>query len=426
MLTDNTIIERVFSKINQDELVHLAMALTDIDSPTGWEQEIADFIFHWFEENGFYPMKQEVESQRFNAIGILRGVEHSPSLTLNGHLDTVASRQPTGRAYVSDGQIHGNEIANMKAGLASIMIAAKTIKEAGVQLKGDLIVATVSGEISVAPVGQFQKPQDRGEGVGTRHLLANGIQSDYAIVADGSEYAIVRAQPGVAYFKITTQGIMAYSPFAMRSESVNESQNAAVKMTEVIRAIEDWSRIYESRAIYKFPGGKIELKSVITGIEAGMPLSTKDGWREPFNPSLTPPTCDLYLDVRFPPGVSPMNIKHELEETLGRLPFDLEIQMFRSQKGYEGKGPEVDYLCSVIEESYEHVFQSKPPPAPVGVASMWTDTNLYWEIGIPAVKWGPCEIAKYHDRTVAEIKGLLQATKVFSLAALEICGVAEK
>ena len=73
-MNDSTI-KRVFSKIDQDELIYLAMALADIHSPTGREQEIANFILNWFKEKGFYCVKQEVESGRFNAVGILHGAK---------------------------------------------------------------------------------------------------------------------------------------------------------------------------------------------------------------------------------------------------------------------------------------------------------------------------------------------------------------
>lgn len=236
----------------------------------------------------------------------------------------------------------------MKAALAAIMIAAKAIKEAGVQLGGDLIVATVVGEINTASVGPFQEPQDRGEGVGTRHLLANGIQSDYAIVADGTEYAIIRAQAGSAYFRITTKGDVKYSPFTKRLESIDENTNAIIKITEVINTIENWAREYERRNVYKFPGGQVEPKVSINLIQGGMPYMFDD-WRTPFKPSQTPASCDLYVDVRIPPSRTPMEIKRELVGVLSRLPFEWEIEMFRSQRGYEGKGEKIEYLSSIVE-----------------------------------------------------------------------------
>lgn len=426
MSTEETTIDRILAEIDRDELVQLVISLTELDSPTGCEKEIATFILNWFEENEFLPVKQVIEDERFNAIGILRGSENGPSLTLNGHLDTTMTMQPKGSVYIKDDKIHGKEVANMKAGLAAIMLSARAINRAGVRLKGDLIVATVAGEISVAPTGTFQETQDRGEGIGTRHLLANGIWSDYAIVADGSEYTIVRAQPGVAYFRITVKGDENYTPFVQRPENISDNPNAIIKMTKVIDTVEEWAKEYEQKAIRKFPWGRMEPKAIITEIEGGMPRIIPGGWREPLHASQTPPSCEIHLDVRVPPDMNPIMVKHDLENLLRKLPFNLEIEMFRSQMGYEGKGLGTDYLHSTLENCYERVFQAKSPAAPVGVSSMWTDTNLYWEVGIPAIKWGPCEIIKYPDRRTAEIDGYLKATKVYSLVALEICGEDKK
>lgn len=421
MSTDVSTINRIFSKIDQDELVNLAMTLTDISSPTGYEQDVANFVLNWFEENGFNSMKRVVEAERFDAIGVLKGTEGRPSLMLNGHMDTVLLEKTIPKAYVSDGRIYGNEIANMKAGLATAMIAAKAIKQANVQLKGDLILAGVIGEICTGATGRFQEPQDRGGGFGTWHLLSHGIQSDYAIVTDGSEYSIVRAQAGVAFFKISTKGIVEYTPFTKRPIGIKESENAIVKMAALIDALENWAREYEQNNTYQCSGGKVTPKVSITGIEGGMPTLIGE-IRPPLKAAMTAESCDLYVDVRLSPGVSPLRVQRELQDLIAGLTFECEIEMFRSQKGYEGKGPEIDYLSSVVENAYEKVFHSKPPPPAPGSCSMWTDTNLYWEIGIPAIKWGPSELSKYRSRSVAEIDGYVKAAKVYCLIALEVCG----
>lgn len=427
MIANASTRERIFSQIDQNELVNLAMTLSDYYSPTGREQEIAQFVLNWFAENGFYAIKQEVEKERFNAVGVLKGVGGGPSLTFNGHLDVafVPSFKPI-KAYVSDGLVYGTEIANMKAAIATFMIGAKAIKKAGIRLKGDLFLATVVGEISTATVGEFQGPQDRGEGVGTRHLLANGVQSDYAIVAEGSGLAIVRIDCGVAYFRISTQGADLYTPFSKRADSEDKSDNAIVKMTRVIDTIENWARQYERRNATEFPGGRVEPKVSINVIQAGMPQLVDGGWRMPFKPSQTPATCDLYVDVRILPGISPLIVKRELEELLSRLPFECDMEMVRSQRGYQDTGPEVDHLSSAVEKAYESVFQSKPPPASPYACSMWTDANLFREVGIPTVKWGPSYGRSYPDRRVAEIESMVQAAKVYALTALEICGEAEQ
>ncbi len=425
MSIDESTKKRVFSNIDRDEMIQLTMDLTDIESPTGKEREIANYILNWFEENGIYPIKQVIETDRFNAVGMLRGPGSGPSLTLNGHIDTVFQdpRKIIEKSYVKGSAIYGNEIANMRNGLASILTTAKAIKKAGVQLKGDLIVAAVAGEICTGTVDQFQGPQDRGCGFGTWHLLSHGIQSDYAIVTDGSDFTIVRVQSGASFFKITTEGAALYTPLTKRTQSSKESQNSVVKMAAVIDILENWAREYEQKNVYKISDDQFEPMVAICAIQGGMPLTTEEGWRGPFRPSITPPNCELYLDVRLNPDTPPLKVKHELEGLLGRLPFKCELEMFRSQKGYEGKGPEVDYLYSVVEKSYENVFKSKPPQPQPHNYGLWTDTNLYWELGIPAVKWGPSEKNQYPGRRAVEIEGLINAAKTYSLIALEVCGV---
>ena len=424
MITDATTRELVFAKVDQDELVNLAMNLADFFSTTGREREIAQFVLDWFAENGLYTIKQVVEIDRFNAVGILRGTGKGPSLTFNGHLDIARAPdlKPI-KAYVSNGLIHGTEIANMKSEMAAFMIGAKAIKEAGIQLKGDLVLATVVGEISTGAVGEFQDSQDRGEGIGTRYLLANGMHTDYALVADRSEYAIVWVDSGVAFFKITTNGMAFYTSYTIRSNEIDEYTNAIVKMSKVIETIEKWAQEYEGKKIYRFPGGQAQPKVSINGIQAGMPVFMQNGWRTSFNPSLSPTECNLYIDVRIPPNLTPLKVRQELAEVLRALPFECTLEMFRSQRGYEGTGSETDYLRSTIEQAYECVFRSKPPAPTPDLFSYWTDANLYREIGIPTVRWAPAETRKLQSFDVADIEGLVQAAKVYSLIALEVCGV---
>ena len=425
MSVEPTMQDKVFAEIDQEELVKLAISLCDFTSLTGCEQGIAQFMLDWLDRNGLDTLKQTVDCDRFNAIGILKGIGNGPSLTYNGHLDIkLESHLPPIKAYASDGLVYGTEMANQRAALASFMIGAQAIKKSGIQLKGDLVLTGVIGEISTASIGQYQESQDRGEGLGTRHLLANGVQTDYAIVTDQSGYAIVTAQAGVAYFRITTKGVSRYTPVIKRADYEND--NAILKMTKVIEIIENWARDYEQKNIYRFSGGQVEPKVAITMIQAGLPQTMADGWRMPFKPSQTPPNCELYVDVRIPPNLTPLKIKHELKGILDTLPFEYELKMFRSQRGYEGRGEEVEYLSSVVERNYETVFQAKPPAPTPAENSVWTDTNLYWEIGITAVKWGPSDLAKYPSRRVAVIDGLVKAAKVYSLTALEICGVARK
>ena len=154
------------------------------------------------------------------------------------------------KGTVRNGKVFGLGASNMKSGLAAFMVAAKAIKESGISLKGDLILAAVAGEISRTPIGPYQSEAYRGEGTGTQHLLTHGMQTDYAIVADRSAHSIVWAQNGVAQFKITTFGDPHAAWGVTREEKAPEASSAILKMVKVLQAVDSWAAEFE-RVMYR-------------------------------------------------------------------------------------------------------------------------------------------------------------------------------
>jgi len=109
------------------------------------------------EDMGLQVQWQEVEDGRPNVIGLWETkTGGGKSLMFNGHMDTsysgqepwlegIRGFQPEG--FVQDGRIYGLGISNMKGALACYMEAVRTLQDAGVRLKGDVMIACVSGEI---------------------------------------------------------------------------------------------------------------------------------------------------------------------------------------------------------------------------------------------------------------------------------------
>jgi hypothetical protein len=73
MAIDGAAAKGVLAHIDRDELAQLGCDLTSIQSPTGREKAIAEFILAWFEANGLKAVRQEVGIDRRNAVGILKG-----------------------------------------------------------------------------------------------------------------------------------------------------------------------------------------------------------------------------------------------------------------------------------------------------------------------------------------------------------------
>ena len=419
--------KNVIDRIQREELAQLTKDLVDIPSPTGSEKAIGEFILSWYSRHGIKALRQEISAERVNAVGILDGRSNGVSLTINGHMDTsytgtaedgmfcrVLEPDSELKGAVRDGKVFGLGASNMKSGLAAFMVAAKAIKESGISLKGDLILAAVAGEISRTPIGPYQSEAYRGEGTGTIHLLTHGVQSDYAIVADRSGHSIVWAQNGVAQFKITTFGDPHAAWGVTREEKAPEASSAILKMVKVLQAVDSWAAEFERAHVYASPHGQIVPKVNIGSIQGGAP----------FRPNYYPGVCSIYVDVRTPPELRPVQVQRELRAALGKLGVEYEIEMYASKMGYEAKGAEP--VIKVLEASYQSLF-GKKTPAPTGVhASIWTDTNIYNEMGIPACKFG-LGGGKWKIRSEQiDVENIFQAAQVYAAAALEICNWEKK
>ena len=59
MPVDRDLAQRVLAEIDRNELGELGRALTDIPSPTGQEQALAEFILSWFAANGMKPIRRQ-------------------------------------------------------------------------------------------------------------------------------------------------------------------------------------------------------------------------------------------------------------------------------------------------------------------------------------------------------------------------------
>src|SRR4051812_22431208 len=270
MPMEETLAREVLAHIDRDELAQLACDIVSIPSPTGQEQGVADHLLAWSKACGMKGVRQEVDVDRPNAIGIVKGQGGGLSLMFNGHMDTsytgtdedlrmIAAVEPESelRGSIADGKVRGLGISNMKGGVAAFFMAGKALQASGVPLKGDVICAAVVGEISRTPIGRWQTKEYRGEGTGTRHLLTHGIQSDYAVVADGSDMNIVWSQNGVVDFKITTFGQAEAAWGSRRATHPPSEMNAIVKMMSVVEAVETWAEEFEERYIYQSPTGPI-------------------------------------------------------------------------------------------------------------------------------------------------------------------------
>jgi len=176
----------------------------------------------------------------------------------------------------------------------------------------------------------------------------------------------------------------------------------------IIEALERWGERFEEEYIYQSPTGPLLPKVNIGAIEGGAP----------FRPNYFPGVCSVYVDVRFPPQVRPVLVQHEIERVLAPLGIEYEMEMYKSLLGHEGKG--VEPLVNSLEEIHQYLFGDKLRPETPERASIWTDTNVYNELGIPAVKFGPRGKRIGPRAEELAIDDMVKAAQVYALVALAV------
>src|SRR5438309_7025656 len=99
----------VLARIDPNEVVDLALALGNIDSPTGSEGPAGEFVFRWLAGNGFAPKKYAMIPERFNVAAWIDGSGGGHSLIFNAHLDTTlradavwSARDPRSEEHTSE------------------------------------------------------------------------------------------------------------------------------------------------------------------------------------------------------------------------------------------------------------------------------------------------------------------------------------
>jgi acetylornithine deacetylase/succinyl-diaminopimelate desuccinylase-like protein len=325
--------------------------------------------------------------------------------------DATENEKKLETAWIAGEMLFGKGMINDKAQLCAFMIAMRALEESGIKLNGDLILTAVAFETGNPSIARYQGVNYPGEGFGTKWVVDRGIVADFALVGETSGFGIVQAECGAAWFRVRVQGREVYTPRLERGNSIQENPNAFVKTARLIQAIEEWAVAYEKRETLKFSGGTIIPKAQIVDVRGGDHVGRPNAF------------CDVFIDVRILPGKNPNDVKSELKELTRKLQIESEVSLFQYSRGHIAKGAEP--LIAAIQTAHRYVLNSEPPEPPSAETSMWRDLNVFNEIGIPSVCYGPPrqrEPLSGAQNRAMKIADLVEATKVYALTALLICG----
>jgi acetylornithine deacetylase/succinyl-diaminopimelate desuccinylase-like protein len=403
--------------VDRDRLVATAGRMIDVWSFTGDEQGMAELMVELYRSLGLRVQWQQVEELRANALGTWSGAGGGRTLMFNGHMDTsysgredwlrdVPGFQP--RHFVENGRLYGLGISNMKGALACYLEAVNALQDAGVRLRGDVMIAAVCGEIEKAQHGDAVGAEYRGYAAGSRYLVSHGGVADMCLLGEPTEGKVVLGHFGALWLRIRVHGSFIHTAFSEGRRDLN----SILRMHEVLAAVREWIPSWEDDPDNAHGGAKAIVN--VGAIEGGF------GWRV----SRTPHHTDLFLDVRVPPtkpmGVARREVLEMVRGLAERFPaFGVEGDVYVTAPGAEiDEGHE---LVAAIDAAHEEVFGVRPGR---DVTRWFSDASALTRYGIPTVNYGTSTGLMDVDKGEnLEIDGLVRTAEVYARVALRVCGL---
>jgi acetylornithine deacetylase len=319
---------------------------------------LADVLSEW----GFAVSVQEIAPNRSNVLARIGPSGKSP-LVLNGHLDVVGTDNMVHEPFAPDirnDRIYGRGSTDMKSGIACMCVAAARAATRGA-LASEIIIAAVCDE-------EFAS-------LGTRTLLANGLHASGAIVTEPTRLSVCPGHRGFAWIRVDLAG------HAAHGSRYDIGVDAITHAGLLLAAIDRFDSTTLPGRAHKLLGRPSTHASMIEG---------GTGW------STYPETCTLRIERRTVPGETGESVRAEIQTLCDQLKS--ERSSFNATVMLELYQPASDLAVDApLTRAVVSALESEKLPTTVEGLSCWTDAALFNEAGIPALCFGPGDIALAHS-----------------------------
>jgi len=359
----------------------LLAALVRMDScvPPGDEIEIARYVHARLESSGISATLDEFQPGRANVLARIKGEGNRPALIFSAHFDTMPpGAQPWKHgpfaAEIEDGRLYGRGAADMKSGMAAMIVAAERLVASGDRLSGDLVLAFSAGESSNC--------------LGARRFVETGALAGMGalLVSEPSSMHVLLAEKGALWLRLIAHGKAGHTS---GNEGVTGGgANAVDRMTDALVALRS----------FRFDEGEHPL--------LGKPSLSVGTIRGGTVVNLTPDRCEAEIDLRILPGMAPEDVEAAISRHLGG---DIAVERI------DFKPP--------VETAADHPFAAACLKAMGGVkprgASYYSDaTVLTPAFNLPMVIIGPGEMGMSGQTDeYCDLASLEHATDTFEAIA---------
>jgi acetylornithine deacetylase len=375
-------------------------------SESDGERALAAWMTGQMQALGLEATLTPVPGDRVNAVGRWRGLGGGRSLLFNGHLDTNPVTEgwtvDPWAGTVDDAFVYGIGVSNMKAGDAAYFCALRSLVEAGLRLRGDVILTYVVGELQ--------------GGVGTAALIEQGMRADYFVNCEPTDLAALTMH--AASFTFTVELIGKTRHLSKREEAVDAIAAACDLIPRLNAMTFSGARSPEHEAINR----------VHVGVVRGALGRELQEWR--------PPQVADYVRIagsgRFAPGQSRAGALADIAALLAELQQHypgLEARVTTPDDRPGMPAFEVSRQSPIVQavnHAYRTVRGEEQPTGAITPPGFFgTDAgHLHQTAGMEGIVCGPGGRYNTMPDERVDIADYLDAVRIYLLTMLEICEIA--
>lgn len=346
------------------------MGQANFDPELHFESRVTDYLEAHLRPLGVPWTRQPIAPGRDNLVAVYTAPNANRTILWEVHQDTVpvlGMTVPPFGAEVSGGRLYGRGACDVKGGMAAMLSAfARLVRERPAHSVNVVLAFCVDEEHTF---------------LGVQRLVAQPLPLPvavpppvYAVVAEPTSLNIVNSHKGVTRWELSTVGRSCHS------SRPNDGINAIYRMARLLCAVERYAAALAAQP----PHPQLGPPTLSVGrVEGGISVNT------------VPDACRAEIDRRLVPGESPNEVlaqfRHALTQAEPHTPFDCSPPWLHCP-ALAATGSE--QVCAELGAAIDAVVgQHQIFAVPYG-----TDASTLALAGIPAVVFGPGDIAQAHTR----------------------------
>jgi acetylornithine deacetylase/succinyl-diaminopimelate desuccinylase len=356
------------------------------------EAEVVRRLAAFLDAHGIAYDVSDVADGRPNLVAHVAAPVPGPHLVLCGHTDTVppnVGAEEGGLGVRREGDVlYGRGAVDMKGAIAAMAGALVALRP-----------LLRRGRVSLAAVVDEEM-----QSLGAEALIRSGFRADAAIVGEPTRNEIAIGHKGLEWLNVDFEGRAAHGG------APGAGINAVWAAARFIQIVErELAPALARRADSQLGPPTINIGTIHGGDQ----------------PSTIARHCRVQLDRRWVMAETVDQVFGELESILGRVRDaypGLQVSLSRMPQGMATMvhGPMVTPPDHAVVMAARHALRDCGMQPVITVFPAWTDASLLArEAGIPAIVWGPGDLACAHtpDEHIS-LADVSLATRLYTLSAL--------